>query len=195
MEPSFFQSPLFGQVVIPLLIFLGRITDVTIGTLRIIYVARGLRFLSALAGFFEVLIWLLAIRQIMANLDHWPNYFTYAAGFAVGNYIGISIENRIAIGSILIRIITRKDATDLEEHLRDRGYALTSVDALGEAGPVKVLFLVVRRKTLETVVRIIKKFNPLAFYTVEDLRYVSQTVRPTLDRRHVFSLRRFGKGK
>lgn len=193
MDPSFFQSTTFSNLVVPILIFFGRITDVTIGTLRIIYVARGLRLLSAVAGFIEVLIWLLVIRQIMANLDHWPNYITYAAGFAAGNYIGISIEHHIALGNILIRIITRREATELEGYLRDKGYSVTSVEALGEAGPVKVLFMVTRRKSLEGAVEIIKRFNPLAFYTVEDLRYVSQPLRSVFHQRKLLQYRKSGK--
>ncbi|MDF1535136.1 MAG: DUF2179 domain-containing protein [bacterium] len=182
-------------MVIPLLIFLARIADVTIGTLRIIFVTRGLRFLSAASGFFEVFIWLLAIRQIMVNLDHWLNFFAYAAGFAAGNYVGLSIERYIAIGHIIIRVITHRDATDLEEHLRDRGFPVTSVDAEGEAGQVKLLFTVARRSTLPEIIATIKRFNPLAFYTVEDLRYVSQPPAHPMARRHLFSLRGGRKDK
>ena len=195
MDPLFFQSEFFKLVVVPGLIFLGRITDVTVGTMRIIFISRGLRFLSVLTGFFEILIWLLAIRMIMANLNHWVYYFTYAGGFAAGNFIGITMERHLAIGHIVVRIITRRDATDLERHMRDHGYQLTTVDAEGEAGPVKILFLVIRRKTLPEVVRIINRFNPLAFYTVEDLRFVSQTVSQPMLRRNVFSFRGVRKGK
>jgi len=195
MDPAFFQTPTFTLLVIPILIFLGRIVDVTVGTMRIIFVSRGLRFLSVAFGFIEILVWLMAIRQIMGNLNHWIYYISYAAGFSMGNFIGITIERHLAIGHIIVRVITRRDATDLENHLRNHDYMLTSVDAEGEAGPVKILFMVIRRKVLPDVVRIIRKFNPLAFYTVEDLRYVSQTARPTIERRHIFSLRGLGNGK
>jgi len=195
MDSAFFQSPTFTLLIIPILIFLGRIVDVTVGTMRIIFVSRGLRFLSVAAGFVEILVWLLAIRQIMGNLNHWTYYVSYAAGFSTGNYIGITIERHLAIGHIIVRVITQRDATDLESHLRDHDYNLTSVDAEGEAGPVKILFMVIRRKMLPEVVWTIRKFNPLAFYTVEDLRYVSQTARSTMERRHLFSLRGLKKGK
>jgi uncharacterized protein YebE (UPF0316 family) len=195
MDAVFFQSTTFTLLVIPILIFLGRIVDVTVGTMRIIFVSRGLRFLSVAAGFVEIIVWLLAIRQIMGNLDHWVYYVSYAAGFSTGNFIGITIERHLAIGHIIVRVITQRDATELESHLRYHDYNLTSVDAEGESGPVKILFMVIRRKMLPEVVWTIKKFNPLAFYTVEDLRFVSQTARATVERRHIFSLRGLKNGK
>ncbi|UCF31612.1 MAG: DUF2179 domain-containing protein [bacterium] len=182
---SIINSNVFSLVLLPLLIFLARITDVTIGTLRIIFISRDLRTVAALAGFFEILIWLFAISQIMSNLTNVVNYVAYAGGFAVGNYIGITIERRIAFGYQIIRIITQRDATDLEKYLREANHIVTSVNAEGSRGPVKILFTVIKRKHLHGVVDSIKKFNPQAFYTVEDLRFVSETgiVSPVPPRR------------
>jgi uncharacterized protein YebE (UPF0316 family) len=195
MDSAFFQSPAFTLIIIPVLIFLGRIVDVSVGTMRIIFVSRGLRFLSVAAGFVEIMVWLFAIRQVMGHMNHWTYFISYAAGYSTGNFIGITIERHLAIGYIIVRVITQRDATELESHLRKHDYMMTSVDAEGEAGPVKILFMVIRRKTLPKVVWDIRKFNPLAFYTVEDLRYVSQTARPTMERRHLFSFRGIHKGK
>ncbi|MBN2720112.1 MAG: DUF2179 domain-containing protein [Proteobacteria bacterium] len=195
MDPSFFQSPAFNLIVVPILIFLGRIADVTVGTMRIIFVSRGLRMLSVVAGFVEIMVWLLVLRQIMGNLDHWTYFIAYAAGFSAGNYIGITIERHLAIGHIIVRVITQKEAPGLERYLRNHDFMMTVLDARGDTGPVKVLFMVIKRKALGEVLRVIRKFHPLAYYTVEDLRYVSQRMPDPVSRRSLFFSRSVGKGK
>jgi uncharacterized protein YebE (UPF0316 family) len=170
------HSELFAWVILPILIFLSRIVDVSIGTMRIIYVSRGMKQLATIFGFFEVLIWLIAITQVMQNLTNFVMYLTYAAGFAVGNYIGIFIENKFAVGYVIVRVITQKDANELVTHLRGKGYGVTTVDADGLTGQVTLVFTVVKRKDLHEVVSAIKQFNPSAFYSVEDVKTVSNGV-------------------
>lgn len=165
--------PTLSLILIPLLIFLARIIDVTIGTLRIIFVTRGMKYLAGVIGFFEALIWILAISQVMLNLNNWVAYLAFALGFATGNVVGILLEERIAMGNLIIRIITRREAEELVRFLRASGYGVTSVSAQGEAGPVKLIFSIVRRKKLPEVIAIIKRFNPNAFYTIEDVRFVT----------------------
>ncbi|MBE0597297.1 MAG: DUF2179 domain-containing protein [Desulfuromonadales bacterium] len=189
-------SDFFSLVVIPVLIFVSRIVDVTFGTLRIIFVARGLRSLAALVGFFEVLIWILAIGQVMQNLTNWVTYAAYAGGFSAGNFVGVSIERRIAIGSLIIRVITRRPADELVSFLHRSGYGVTSIDAQGETGPVKVIFTIVKRKKLPEVIALIHRFNPNAFYTIEDVRFVNETWTPVpLVKREIFSLLSLRKRK
>ena len=107
MELSgFFDSFWFEWVLIPVLICLARIVDVSIGTLRIIFVSKGMRGIAPILGFFEVIIWLVAIGQIFQNLSNWVNYIAYGAGFAMGNFVGIYIEGKISLGYTLVRIIT-----------------------------------------------------------------------------------------
>ncbi len=188
-----FDSPwlsgeFFSLVLVPLLIFLARIVDVTIGTLRIIFVSRGMKYLAAFLGFFEVLVWLLAISQVMQNLTNWVTYVAYGLGFATGNFVDILIEERLAMGNLIIRVITRKDATELVRFLWTLGYGVTSVDAMGEGGPVKVIFSIVKRKKLGQIIEVIKRFNPNAFYTIEDVRFVNETFFPAMNRRPLFSL-------
>ncbi|MFA5517612.1 MAG: DUF2179 domain-containing protein [Desulfuromonadales bacterium] len=196
MPGSFAVSPDLPFFVIPLLIFLSRIVDVTFGTLRIIFIARGLSLLAAGVGFFEVLIWILAITQVMQNLTSWETYFAYACGFSAGNFVGISIEKRLAIGNLLIRVITRREAEDLVKFLWKSGYGVTSMDARGETGPVKVIFTIVKRRKLAETVAIIKRFNPNAFYTIEDVRFVNETLPPGLmGRRQLFTVRSLLKRK
>jgi uncharacterized protein YebE (UPF0316 family) len=177
---SIMDTSIFSLVIIPLLIFMSRIFDVSIGTIRIIFVSRGIKHIASVLGFFEVLIWLLAIGQIMKNLNNPINYIAYAGGFATGNYVGIWIENKLAMGISMIRIITRMEASILLTRLRAEGYVVTDVDAKGSSGMVKILFTVVKRKNISHVVDMIKKFNPQAFYTIESVNYVSKPAWPTI---------------
>lgn len=180
MEINLVNSSLLNWVIYPMLIFIARIADVSIGTIRIIFVSRGLKYLAPLLGFFEVLIWLLAIGHIMQNLNNPINYLAYASGFGMGNFVGILLEKRLAMGMVLIRIITRRDARDLVHHLRQLGYVVTSVEAEGNEVRVKVIFTVVKRKDIPEIVPIIKHFNPNAYYTIEDVTFVSEAVFPAL---------------
>lgn len=173
----------FGQqltvwVVIPVLIFLARVLDVSIGTMRVIFITRGMRLLAPLVGFFEVLIWLIVIGEVLSNLTHWVNYVAYAAGFAAGNYVGMVIEHRMALGKAIVRVITRVDAEILTENLRKHKILLTVLDAAGNNGPVKVLFMVVARTQLPFVLDLVNEYNPRAVYTIEDVRFVSEGLSP-----------------
>ena len=176
MDAAFLNSELFKYVLLPLIIFSTRICDVTLDTLRIIYVSRGIKFLAASIGFFEVLIWLFAITQIFKNPSNPLCYIAYAGGFAMGNFVGILIEERMAIGTVVIRIITQKNADELIELLKNEGYGVTYMDAQGAQGPVKIIFTIVKRKNIDHVLEIIRSNNPQAFYTVEDVRSVREGV-------------------
>jgi uncharacterized protein YebE (UPF0316 family) len=170
---EFFDSEIFRWVVIPLLICLARIVDVTIGTLRIIFISKGLKRLAPVMGFFEVIIWLIAIGQIMQNLSNVINYVAYGLGFAIGNYVGIMIDNKISLGFVLVRIITRRSATNLVEWLEQSGRKFTIVDAKSDWGLVNIIYMPLKRKEVREVVEKVKHFNPHAFYTIEDVRAVS----------------------
>jgi len=172
---SFIDSSILNWVIIPLFIFFARIIDVSLGTIRIILISKGIRGIAALLGFVEVFIWIIAIGQIMQNLTNFLNYFGYAAGFASGTYIGILIENKISIGKVIIRIIIPKDATELLEYLLIHDYHLTTMNAEGRLGDVKIIFLVMARKEVSFLISIINKYNPKAFYTIEDVRFVNET--------------------
>ena len=173
-----FTSPFEVWVLIPMLIFIARIMDVSINTVRIMFVARGYLHLAPLLGFFEVLIWLLAMSQIMQNLDNPVNYIAYALGFATGNFVGMFLEQKIAMGLCLLRIITRKDANELINHLRTEGYYVVAIDAQGNLGQVKVIFTIVKRRKIPEIVLTIQQFNPQAVYTVEDMGFVSKNMLP-----------------
>ncbi|HOE05515.1 MAG TPA: DUF2179 domain-containing protein [Bacteroidales bacterium] len=188
------MSPdLMNFLVIPVLIFLARICDVTIGTIRIIMVARGKKIMAPILGFFEVFIWIIAVSKIMDNLDNWVNFVFYAAGFATGNYIGMLIEEKLAMGTVVVRIITAKSGLQLIDTLREKGFGLTWMNAQGREEQVNVIFLTVKRSSLKELIPIIHNFNPNAFYTIEDVRYVSsRMVESGIKHKSLFSWR---KGK
>ncbi|MHB8138487.1 MAG: DUF2179 domain-containing protein [Smithellaceae bacterium] len=180
---ALYHSELFKYLILPAIIFLARICDVTLDTLRIIYVSRGMKFVAPVIGFFEVLIWLMAISQIFQNLSNPVCYIAYAGGFAMGNFIGIILEEKMAIGTVVIRIITQKNATELIDLLKCDGYGVTFVDAQGALGPVKIIFTIVKRKDVPHVLTIIRKCNPLAFFTIEDVRSVRKGVFPLISQK------------
>lgn len=173
-----FDSLIYPYILIPLLICVARVIDVTLGTLRIIFVSRGFLKLAPIVGFFEVLIWLMAIGQVMSNLTNIFNYLAYALGFALGNYIGMLIERKLSLGVVIIQVITQSDASTLIERLHEKGYGITTSEAAGMSGPVHIIFSVINRSNLNNIVEIIKKYNPKAFYTVSDIRAVSEGPYP-----------------
>ena len=173
LAANFFDTVWFTYVLLPALIFLSRIVDVSLDTLRIVFISKGNKVVAPILGFFEVLIWLIAITKIMQNLDNITCYFAYAAGFAAGNFFGLKIEQRLAIGIQIIRIITQKDSNELINKLRDAGFRVTSIDAEGKDGQVHIIYSVVERSKLNQVIVLINQFNPKAFYSVEDVRSVN----------------------
>ncbi len=173
-----FGFDLHAWAVIPFLIFVARIADVSIGTIRLIFISRGLKYLAPIVGFFEILIWLLAIGQIMKNLSNPVCYIAYAGGFAMGNFVGIWIAEKLSLGVVLIQVVTKKDASELVEYLRSAEYGVTSIDGHGTAGQVKVVFTIVPRREVQKVAELIKRFNPKAFYSIEDVGFVEKGIFP-----------------
>jgi uncharacterized protein YebE (UPF0316 family) len=173
-----FDSWTFTWIILPILIFCARICDVSIGTVRIIFVSRGQKAVAPLLGFFEVLIWLLAIGKIMQNLTNFIVYLAYASGFATGNFIGIMIEEKLAVGNVIVRVITRKAADSLVEDLTNKGFGVTSIPAEGNEGPVNIVYTVIKRGDLDTVISDVQRFNPKSFYSIEDVRAVSEGIFP-----------------
>ena len=167
------SESVFTYVVIPALIFLARVRDVSINTVRIIFVMHGKKLLAPLLGFFEAFIWLLAIRQIITNIDAFYSYFAYAGGFATGTFLGMVIEEKLALGRVVVRVITQNPAEQLTAFLKEKGYRYSNLDAESNDGKVNVLFTVVKRDELPTYINIIKKYNPQAYYTVESVKKVS----------------------
>lgn len=165
---------IYDWVILPAIIFFARLIDVALGTLRILFISRSMQKIAPLVGFFESLIWLFAISQIVLNLNNIMSYFAFAAGFASGNYLGIYIEHKLAVGLLSIRVITSEDGTDLQNYLRAQNFGVTSVSALGVTGKVRLIISVIKRKDLDVYISIVKKYNPKAFVSVEDIRSVQE---------------------
>ena len=168
------SSDVYVLVILPILIFLSRIADVSIGTMRVILISKGMKLLAPVLGFFEIIIWLTAIQQIVGNLANIFCFFAYAFGFAAGTYVGMVLEERISIGKVLVRVITKKDATPLLNSFKEAKYTVTSMGAKGYDSEVNMIFTVIRRQNVPKVIEIIKKFNPQAFYSIEDVKYASE---------------------
>lgn len=173
---DFYHSDLFSYVILPFLIFISRISDVTIGTVRIVMVAKGEKKIAPILGFFEVLIWLIAISQIIAHLDNWLCYVAYGAGFATGNYVGMIIEEKLAVGIVQLQIITRTDAHLLIEKLKAEGYGITHQEAHGALEEVSIIYSIIKRTELSKVDEIIQEYNPEAFYSIADVKSVNKNL-------------------
>lgn len=178
MDTGFYDSSLFTYILLPGLIFLSRITDVSFGTIRIVMVSKGHKIWAPILGFFEILIWLIAISKIFENLDNWVCYFAYALGFAVGNYVGLRIEEKLALGYVKLQIITRKEALELIENLRNAGYGVTYHSAKGRNQKVSIIYSVIKRSEIKKVDQIINATNPKAFYSIEDVKFVNEGIFP-----------------
>lgn len=159
-----------------LVVFFARILDVSLGTLRIIYIGKGMRMLAPLLGFVEVFIWIVVVSQLVKNVSNLAGYLAYAAGFAAGNFVGMAIENRLAIGTLMVRIIVSRQTDTLINSLKDSGYGVTFFDAQGASGPVKVIYTVIKRKELKDVVHRIQESDPDVFYTIEEVRQSNKGV-------------------
>ncbi len=159
--------------LIPVLIFVARIVDVSLGTIRIVMVSRGFKIKAAILGFFEVLIWVLVVTELLKNLDNWINYIAYAGGFAAGTFVGLYIEDKLKVGTIILRIITQDKVAELSEAFKKAGFTITTLDAQGGFGPVNIIFTVLKRKRWNEVVSIIEANDPSAFYSSEDVKFAS----------------------
>ena len=185
----------FNWVAIPLLIFISRMCDVTLGTLRHIFITKGYKLLVPILGFFEVLIWLIVIMQIMKNLNNVVCYIAWAGGFATGTYVGMMIEEKLALGLQVVRIITNLDCKDLVGKLSLENHGVTVMDGMGSKGPVKIILTVVERDEIDSVVNLIRIHHPAAFYSVEDIRDTRKGVFSNKSLKSSFLKRAFSKMK
>ncbi len=177
------DSPAWLLVGVPLLIFVARVLDVGVGTIRIALVARGQRTWAPLAGFFESLIWLIAISQVVQHLDRPVHYLAWAGGYATGTWVGLLIEERLALGLLALRIITEEDASRLIERLGAEDFGVTTFAARGLRGNVRLLFSVIPRRDLERFLDEVRVDHPKAFVSISDVRTASEGFFPGARRR------------
>jgi len=164
---------LFQYVVLPALIFLARVADVSLATLRVMYIMNGARHWAPLLGFFEALIWLLAIGQIFQNMNNVYSYLAYASGYATGTYVGMYIESKIAMGRMVVRVISKQDTSELIDWLINSGYRYNTMEAADHEGNANILFTVVPRSKLEAFLKAVRFLQSDAYYTVESVKRAS----------------------
>ena len=175
----FSDSFIFLYIILPFMIFVARICDVSLGTLRIIFVSKGYKSLAPVLGFFEVLLWVIVIGQLLNSFSNWVCFFAYAAGFAAGSFIGMKIEERIAIGTMLVRITISKDAHELVNILSQNGFGVTLIEGEGAKGKVNIIQSVVSRKSIKDIQKVLNDYDQNLFYSIEDVRSVAKGVFPT----------------
>lgn len=164
-------------------IFLAEMVVVSLATLRTIFIARGMKYAAPVLGFFEVSMWLFAIGSVMKNLSDVRCALAFAGGFTFGNFLGMLIEQRLALGSVVVRTITNKDVRPLVDALRLASYGVTCVNGEGATGPVTVVQTTVPRRELTRVVSMLERFDPGIFYTVDALQTARAGVVPPPTRR------------
>ena len=151
-----------------LLIFLLRIVDVSLDTMRVIFAIRGRRDLAAILGFCMAMVWIFAVGNAVKHVDSVLHILGYAGGYAAGTFVGITIERLVAYGIAMVRIISAHGGVEIAQALRDRGYGVTEIAGYGREGRVEVLFAAVQRSHLDDVMEIVNTWDDAAFVTVEE---------------------------
>ncbi|MFI4911087.1 MAG: DUF2179 domain-containing protein [Sedimentisphaeraceae bacterium JB056] len=186
---------IYQWIILPFLIFLSRVADVSLGTIRVIFISRGMKYLAPVIGFFEIFVWLLAIGQVMQNLSSPVCYLAYALGFSAGNYIGIRIAEKLSLGKVLVRVVTQRNASELMKAMSESGYGVTTVDGQGAYGPVKIIFTIIPRKKQQHVFQLVQDNNPRAFCTIEEIGNTYDGTFPINQSRFSFNFRPARKSK
>ncbi|SHJ82064.1 DUF2179 domain-containing protein [Tepidibacter formicigenes] len=155
-----------------LFIFVARCTDVSMATIRTIMVVRGRKFVAAMIGFIEIIIYILAINKVLSGMDNIGNILSYAFGFAAGNYVGILIEEKMAIGTLVAQIITKKDIEGFSSYLREKNFGVTVTEGSGKEGKIHILNVVLNRKDFPNFEACVDKYDKDAFITITDARNI-----------------------
>lgn len=174
--------------VLPLAIFIGRVTDVSLGTVRTIMVFRGFRALAATIGFVEVCIWTVASAQVLANLDRWYLVIAYAGGFGAGNYVGVWLESKLAMGTELVRAISLKGNGQLAQTLRSHGFR--AIELAGNAGPgqpCEIVLIVTKRRRIRRLLSLIDDADPDAVYSLSDIKHAYEGPSELLNKKPFFN--------
>jgi uncharacterized protein YebE (UPF0316 family) len=166
------MAELFAGPWGPVLIFGLRIIDVTLATLRMLLVMRNQRLAVPFIGFFEALIWVLAVGVAIQNLDSVWHLLGYAGGFASGSLVGLWLEGKLAMGLASIRIISRTGGPDVAHALREEGFGVTEFAGYGREGKVELLLTLVKRRQLNQVLKVVESVDAGAFISVEEPRSI-----------------------
>jgi uncharacterized protein YebE (UPF0316 family) len=147
-----------------------RIADVTLGTFRTILVVQAKKYYAAFAGFTEVLIWIFAMRYIVEHMDNTYNLIGYAMGFGLGNILGITLEEKIALGYVQVNIISKYYTDQIAMALRKAKFGVTILPAEGGSGGMAVLVIIIRRRDLKSAKKIIESIDKDSFITIQHSR-------------------------
>jgi uncharacterized protein YebE (UPF0316 family) len=166
-------------------VFLLRVTDVTLGTIRTVAIVKGFIVLSMVLGFFEVGIWVMVISQVISRIgESWFLVIAYAGGFAAGNGVGILIERRIALGMAVVRMVSAGSGSEIAQALWARGFSATTFPGEGTEGPVTLVYAAGRRRSIQAILRTAREIDPNLFYVVEPAHEsnegVHTRIRPVL---------------
>ena len=174
----FIISPeLYAWIILPFLIFIARVGDVSMETIRVIYISRGIKYLAPIIAFFEIIIWLLAMEVVMSDLTNIANFLAFAFGFATGTYVGLVIEEKLSIGMVILRIVTTEESNEeIASFLQSENFGVTSLDAKGARGNVKIILTLVNRTDLPRITEYLRTTTPHAFFSIEDVRYANEGV-------------------
>src|SRR5574340_660767 len=159
-------------VLISLSIFFLRVIDMSLDTIRVLFVVRGRKALAWILGFFQSAVFIIAISKVLTNDQNIITIIGYAAGFATGNVVGMWIEERLAIGHIHLTIVSPARGSAISDMLREHGYAVTEISARGLNGMVTLLHVDVMRRQLDSVEKLVRETDHDAFITAEDVRPV-----------------------
>jgi uncharacterized protein YebE (UPF0316 family) len=163
------ESIPYFNILLPFMIFMTRTVDTSLGTLRHILTSRGNRKAVRIVGFFEVLLWITAIGQVMQHLNHWSCYLAWALGFTVGSMIGFKIEERLALGKHQLRIITPQPVDTFLKAIKELNQGYTVFDGMGANSPVKQIFVILDRKNNKEITALVKEHIPQSFCSVSDV--------------------------
>jgi uncharacterized protein YebE (UPF0316 family) len=179
-----------SYVLLPALIFLARVADVTVATVKLMFVVNNARKAAAILGFFESLITIVALARIMQDASNLPAYIMYAGGFATGTYVGMWIEEKLAYGNVLVRIISKHIPGELLTYLTENQYRYSMVDANEQEGNSQILFTVCQRSRLSAFLETLEQIAPKALYTIEGVKKVSNEFLPETEKSPKLNLAR-----
>jgi uncharacterized protein YebE (UPF0316 family) len=168
------MDELFASAYGPIVIFLLRIVDVSLATLRMLMIMRGRKRLAPLIGSVEVLVWIFAVGNAIRHLDSTWHLAGYAGGFAAGTWVGLQIEEKLALGMSTVRIFSRHGGVEIAEALRERGFGVTEFAGQGREGTVEMVYAVLRRRDLPSAMQEIRLWDPDAFVTVEEPKSIQR---------------------
>lgn len=167
--------------ILGIFVFIARVVDVSLGTLRTISIVQGRTKIAFFLAIIEITVWLMVLSAVLPKVMHSPLLgLFYAIGFATGNVVGILVEKRLAMGYTNFRIITSKYAKEISQSLREKGFAVTTFEGEGKEGKVTEVYVACERKALPGLIKLVKEIEPDAFYIAEQAGFVSKIRRPTM---------------